>query len=450
MDLDSDKVVARAAEPLSSTAFSASGASFPLPAEVTEPAAGRMPAPRRGLTFFILLAIIGAGAGQMTAALLTMTLKANSIDAGGATTILSISAAVTGVFTLVAFPIIGALSDRSRSALGRRRPYLALGALFYLVGGILLILANDVALLVVAHLLITAGFVTANVIIAALATDQLPEDRRGPVMALISLGAPVGAMVGMAMVSPFGDAILPLVGLPTALAVLGMLLLAAMVRDPESSLPKPPFSLRAALGIFWVNPIRFPDFMWVFTSRMLVFSGVAAINAYQGIYLLQGLHVPAQKLGFLILLTVVVNAGITLLVAPAVGKLSDRLGVRRPFILVAAVVLGIGLVLAAFAPNFAFYLVACTVVGFGQGVYFAVELVLATQVLPDPANPAKDIGIIKIADNLPITIVAAVAPALLAISMGAGGGQNFAALFIAGALSAMIGGLVILFVRGAR
>lgn len=79
-------------------------------------------------------------------------------------------------------------------------------------------------------------------------------------------------------------------------------------------------------------------------------------------------------------------------------------------------------------------------------MYFAVELVLATLVLPDPDNPAKDLGILKIADNLPVTIVSTAAPFLLAI----GGGGNYAALFIAGAIAAVIGGLVILFVRGAR
>ncbi len=92
---------------------------------------------------------------------------------------------------------------------------------------------------------------------------------------------------------------------------------------------------------------------------------------------------------------------------------------------------------------------ACGVVAVGQGVYFAVELALATRVLPDPDNPAKDLAIIKVADNLPVSIVAAVAPTLLAIGAGAAG-PNFAALFIAGAISAILGGLVILFVRGAR
>ncbi|KJL41660.1 hypothetical protein [Microbacterium trichothecenolyticum] len=79
-----------------------------------------------------------------------------------------------------------------------------------------------------------------------------------------------------------------------------------------------------------------------------------------------------------------------------------------------------------------------------------MELALATQVLPDPDNPAKDLGILKIADNLPVSIVAAVASALLAIGAASAADQHFAALFLAGALSAIVGGFVILLVKGAR
>jgi MFS family permease len=405
--------------------------------------------PPRGFVFFLVLAMVGAAAAQMSAALLTLTLKATEIDAATATTTISISSGIAGVLTLIALPVLGTLSDRSRSRFGRRRPFLVLGALAFVAGAAVLISATNVPLFVLAHLLITTGFVSASVTVIALLTDQLPADRRGVATALTSMATPIGALFGMAVSVPFGDALVPLVGIPTALAVVGMLLLALVVPDPKFDFPKPAFDLRDALGVFWVNPLKHSSFAWVFTSRMLVFSGVAALNGYQAIYMLQKLHLEPAGLGGAILLTVIVNLGITLLVAPAIGKLSDRLGVRKPFILVAALILAVGLVLASIAPDFGFYLVACGVVGLGQGVYFSVELVLATQVLPDPDNPAKDLGILKVADNLPVTLVAVIAPALLALG-ATGGGPNFAALFIAGAIAAAVGGLVILFVRAAR
>jgi hypothetical protein len=59
----------------------------------------------------------------------------------------------------------------------------------------------------------------------------------------------------------------------------------------------------------------------------------------------------------------------------------------------------------------------------------AVDIALVTQVLPDPANPAKDLGIM----NLPSTLVPTVAPVVLAIGATAASPQNSAALFVVGA-----------------
>lgn len=409
----------------------------------------REASPRRGFVFFLVLAAVGAGAAQMSAALLTLTLKASALDAAAATTIISVSSAIAGILTLVALPVLGALSDRSRSRWGRRRPFLLLAMAAFVAGGVLLVTAPNVPLFVVSHMLITLGFVTTGVVTTALIADQLPRDRRGPASAFVSLSTAMGALVGIGISQPFGAELVPLIGLPTVFAVIAVGLLFVVLRDPRVDQPRERFDLKGLVGVFWVNPVRHPRFALVFTSRMLVFSGVAALNGYQAIYLLQRVQLQPADLGGAILLTVIVNVGISLLVAPAIGKLSDRLDRRKPFIIAAAIILGVGLVVASTATDFGFYLVACGIVAIGQGVYFAVELALATRLVPDIDNPAKDLAIIKIADNLPVTIVAAVAPVLLAIGAGPAG-PNFAALFIAGAVSAVLGGLVILFIKGAR
>ena len=400
----------------------------------------------RGFVVLLVLAAIGAGAAQMTVALLSLTLKATALDAGGAATIISLSSGIAGILTLVALPTIGALSDRSRSRFGRRRPYLVAGAAAFALGGALLIAAPNTATFVAAHLLITLGFVTAGVTTIAILADRMPADRRGPTAAFLSLSTPMGALLGLAVASPFGANLTPIVAIPTALAVITMLVLAAVLHEQPSTQPRTSLRWREVIGVFWVNPRRHRDFALVFASRLLVFCGVAALNGFQALYLLQQVGLTPDRLGQAILLTVVVNCGLSLLVAPAIGKLSDRLGVRRPFILVAALILGAGLVVASIATSFATYLVACAVVALGQGVYFAVELALATRVLPDPDNPAKDLALVKVADNLPVTLVSAAAPALLAI----GGGHNYSALFLAGALCAVVGGILIQFIRSAR
>ncbi|WP_432537026.1 MFS transporter [Kineococcus arenarius] len=426
------------------TSVSRAPGSRPLDAPPLD-AAPATPLPR-GFVPLLVLAAVGAGAAQMSAALLTLQLKATELAGDDATTVFSLSNGIAAVFTVLALPTLGVMSDRSRSRFGRRRPYVVAGAVSFAIGGPLLITATSVPVFVVAHLFITLGFIATLVTTMAVLAERLPADRRGPTAAFLSLATPMGALLGMAVAQPFGADLRPLVGIPTALAVIALLLLAAVLREQRSTQPRTPLRLREVVDVFWVNPLRFPDFALVFTSRLLVFCGVAALNGYQVFYLLQRIGLEPAQLSGAILLTVVVNCGLSLLVAPAIGKLSDRLGVRRPFILVAALVLAAGLVVASTATSFPSYLVGCAVLALGQGVYFAVELALATQVLPDPDNPAKDMALIKVADNLPVAFVAAAAPVLLAI----GSGDNYSALFLAGAACAVVGGVLIQFVRGAR
>ncbi len=109
-----------------------------------------------------------------------------------------------------------------------------------------------------------------------------------------------------------------------------------------------------------------------------------------------------------------------------------------------------GLALASFADSFPAFLVAIGIVGLGQGVYMAVDIALVTQVLPDPANPAKDLGIMNLASTLPATLVPALAPVVLAIGATATSPQNFTALFLFGAIAALVGAVCILPIRGVR
>ena len=163
-----------------------------------------------------------------------------------------------------------------------------------------------------------------------------------------------------------------------------------------------------------MNPIKHRNYGLAWWSRLLIFFGVAAVNAYQAFYLIIVLHVsPADVAGRLFLATLVLTA-VSLIFAPIAAKVSDRIGRRKPFVIGSALIFAVGLGIVATATTYNEFLLAIAVIGLGQGVYFAVDLALVTQVLPDPANAAKDLGIMNLANNLPSSIVPAVAPALLA------------------------------------
>jgi MFS family permease len=130
------------------------------------------------------------------------------------------------------------------------------------------------------------------------------------------------------------------------------------------------------------------------------------------------------------------------------GWLSDRIGRRKPIVLIAGLLVALGLVLIGLSASLTMVLVGAAIYGIGQGVYFAVDMALVAAVLPNPDDTAKDLGVFNIASTLPQTIAPAIAPLFLGIGTVAGG--NLAAVFAAGAAFAMLGALMVLPIRGTR
>ena len=82
-----------------------------------------------------------------------------------------------------------------------------------------------------------------------------------------------------------------------------------------------------------------------------------------------------------------------------------------------------------------------------KGVYLAVDLALATDVLQNPDDAAKDMGVLNYANALPQSLVPILAAPILAVGSG---GANYSLLFLLGAVVAVAGSLLVQMVRGAR
>jgi len=115
------------------------------------------------------------------------------------------------------------------------------------------------------------------------------------------------------------------------------------------------------------------------------------------------------------------------------GFLSDRLGRRKPFIYLAAALIGGGLVTVATAADLLPYVVGGVMLSAGVGAFTSVDLAMATDLLPEKDKAGKYMSIYYLASGLPGTIASMVAPAIIAI----GGGGNYSALFVAGAVLAL-------------
>ena len=410
--------------------------------------------PQRGFLFFLGYASIGTAMAQLVPLVLTYPLKTVTVSEamGGAltpTAILGIVLGLASLFGLVAFPLFGRLSDRVTWSGGRRRPFLFLAAGLIAVGAVLQFAATSVPVLLLSAIFAFVGVSAATVSFTAIIPDQIEPAKRGSASAIVGISLPVGALLGL-FIAQFNSAIAWQIFAPVTLGVIGLLLLAILLKDkPITKDQRIPFSFKTLVSTFWTNPVKNPSFAWAWWSRFLLFFAVAAVQAYQTYYMIDRLGFTGENVAGAVFLSTLALTVFVIIAAPIFARISDKVGRRKPFVAIAAIVFAIGLITAVLANSFPVFLVAMAIMGIGQGVYFAVDIALVTQILPDPVNPAKDLGIFGLAANLPNTVVVAVAPAILAIGVVAGQ-QNYAALFIAGAISAIVGALFILPIRKVR
>ncbi|WP_296666289.1 MFS transporter [Demequina sp.] len=407
--------------------------------------------PGTGFLISLGFAAILLMASLLSVGILTMPLQATAIDPDNSTTIVSVASLLAGITALIASPIMGRLSDRTVSRLGRRRPYLIAGAALILLGALLVLNAAATPMLAAGWAIMGLGQISAFTALGASIPDQFAAERRGPASALFGAAGVAGAVIGLWIGSLFSPNLTLMIMVPAVLAALALVAFAVVLRDERLAREdRPPFELREAFGTFWVSPRRHPGFALAFASRFAVFCAIAAVNAYMAIYLILGLHISPVEIASKMFVANLLSGGIAFVIANIAGRVSDKVGRRKPFVVASAVIFTVGLGLIVVADSFTGFLVALVVMGIGQGVYLAVDFALITQVLPSQDDAAKDLGIMNLAASLPNILVPAVAPMLLAIGATAEMPQNFTPFFIAAAVAGAVGAALIVPIKGVR
>lgn len=349
---------------------------------------------------------------------------------------------ISGVCAIVAYPLTGALSDRTTSRFGRRRPWIAAGAVVFAVSLVLLGLQTTMVGMGVFWSLALTGFCILTAALTATISDQVPVDQRGYVSGWISAPQAIGIILGVALVTyVFAGAF---VGY-TAMAVLLVVLVLPFLFLPDAVLPaelRERMSFRGVIEGLWISPREHPDFGWTLLSRVLVNFGNAFGTSLLLYFLEFGLRDPNADDDLLILILVYM---VFVIVASLVlGRLSDRLGRRKAFVFASSAVQGVAALLLAFVPQLSVAIVAAALLGIGYGCFLSVDQALATQVLPDPESRGKDLGIMNIA----LAVPQAVAPLFGAMIVAALGG--FAGLFVLSAVFAFAGALAVARVKAVR
>jgi MFS family permease len=378
---------------------------------------------------------------------ITLALKINALvgirRAPGA---LALVVGIGSLVALVGNPLVGRLSDRTTSRFGMRRPWMVVG-----------VLGGTGAIFVVATAptvgVVLAGWCVAQLLFnallavqAAVLPDQVPKAQRGFVSGILGICLPVASVGATYLVKTFSGNQLAMFLAPCLVGGILVLVFAATLDDrhlrPED---KPAWSLRELAGTFYFNPRRSPDFAWAFASRFMFVLAYAFLATYQVYFLIDHLRIAESAVPQQIFIATLLQSSIVVATSLVSGRVSDRLGRRKPFVFAAALLYAVAMVLVAMAGSFTGFLVGIAVSGLGFGMYFAVDLALVADVLPDPDRAAKDLGVLNYAGALPFAVAPVLAPVILTI-----GGGGYPLLYAVAAGCAVVGAVAIVPVRTAR
>ena len=206
-----------------------------------------------------------------------------------------------------------------------------------------------------------------------------------------------------------------------------------------------PWSWRAFLAGFWINPRRHPDFAWAFAARFLFILGYFVVTAFQLFILTDyiGLSLAdANGTIGLLALAALVPTFASILVA---GWWSDRIGRRKVFIYTASVIMVAALAIPLVMPTVTGMILMSVVNGVGFGLYMACDTALMTEVLPGGGAAAgKDLGILNVATNIP----QAMSPAIAGVIIASFGGYPM--LFVFGIVAVIAAALVLIPIKSVR
>lgn len=358
---------------------------------------------------------------------------------------------VTGAGALastIGNPLAGALSDRTRSRFGRRWPWVAGGAVVGALGLVLLSMSRSVPMMALGWVIAQLGLNAIYAAVTASVADQVPVRRRGEVGGWLGMAQTTGLVLGTAVavvaVDVFAGGITA--GYLACAGLALVLVIPYLLRSSDLQLVGeiPVFRLAAFLRRFWVSPRRYPDFAWAWVTRWLVNLGNAIGTLYLLFYLQDAVGLTDPETGVLVL--VAVYAVCVLGTAVLAGRWSDRVGRRRPFVALSAVLSGGGAGVLAVSQTWSGAIVGAAIFGIAYGVFLSVDFALVTQVLPSSGDAARDLGVINIAAALPQVVAPVLAAPLVASFASAQGG--YAALYALSAGVSILGGVLVSRIRG--
>lgn len=308
----------------------------------------------------------------------------------------------TALASLISNLVVGNMSDRTRSVLGRRTPWIASGGL---LAGITLFLIGflpDGVSIGVSYCLAMVGLNMMIAPVVASLSDRVPEDMRGTMSAFISAGTLFGSALGQIVGAQFITMMMPgfiISGIVMALS--GILTVVFWPREASSKdMPKQKADFKSILVSFKPPVKGARDFWLAFVGRsFLLFSYYMILN-YQLYILKDYIGLDDKSAGSTLSIMSLVLMVVSLISALSAGPISDKIGRRKVPVVVASLLLAVGYALPWIMHSPMGMILFSAIGGFGYGMYGSVDQALNVDVLPNEEEAGKDLGILNIATTL--------------------------------------------------
>ena len=204
------------------------------------------------------------------------------------------------ILAMIIQPLAGGLSDTTQSRWGRRRPWMLAGTLLSLIFLAGMASAGDFLWLLAAYVLLQVASNSAHGPAQGLIPDLVPEKQRGLASGIKNLFDMLGLVVaslaaGQLMKNDNPTLLFAVIGAVLATSTLITLLTTSERTKPGEPAPEesqPQSSLQSLRRLLSVGLRKYPGYIWLIASRLLILLGIYAIQTFIQYYIRDVLQAP--------------------------------------------------------------------------------------------------------------------------------------------------------------
>lgn len=417
------------------------------PAEAPAPEIEAPPLEKVGTDYltWMMIANFGASLALMVPLSYSLALRISDLAPGREELLGYVTGSAQFIY-LVLSPLIGFWSDRMRSRLGRRTPFLIVGTVLGIVGLFGIALAPTVLLVGLSWVVGMVGWSTAGQAIQNVQADRVPEEQRGRVSALAGVTTQIAPVIGIGIAYAVASSTLLVFLVPGVLGAAFLLLFPVLKPEGDSRelVHAGDVTLKGLVASYGFNARRYPDFGWNWLGRFVFFMGLYFNTTFGTFFYAQRLDLPVKEVAGVV--ATIGTIGVLAAAGGAIGGgfLSDKLGRRKLFTLLGSTIFVAGAVTEAFAHSLPQLVVGAVLMQLAIALFSAVDQAIVFAVLPDRAQAGRYLAVVAFAQKIPSAIAPLVAPLIITIGVR-GGDKNYTLLYLSGAILALAGGLIIKF-----